>query len=300
MSSKTKSIQPGARDCLNCGELVETAYCQHCGQKNKSYKLNFKDLLSESLEELLEVDSRLFQTLRALYFKPGLLTVAYIQGKRIRHIAPLRLYLVASVIFFLLLSIKSAIPEIRNSNLLQEWQQTQDLEQTIENVIDSSSVMGSQEVEPETREEDDIIITLDGDSSAANLDAGNFWSLFQENLAKIMFLLLPVAALLLKLLYIRRRRLYIEHLIFSLHLHAFIFSLLVVTVFIDARLVWWLVSILSLVYLFVSMRRVYEQSRFKTSVKMGFLLVSYGLTVALAMTLALMLAAVLLFVDQAG
>ena len=46
---------------------------------------------------------------------------------------------------------------------------------------------------------------------------------FLEYLSWAFFLLLPIFALLLKLLYIRRRQNYIRHLIFSIHIHSFIF-----------------------------------------------------------------------------
>ena len=45
-----------------------------------------------------------------------------------------------------------------------------------------------------------------------------------------MFVLIPVFAILLKLFYVFRRRLYVEHLIVALHSHAFMFlSLLLIT-----------------------------------------------------------------------
>ena len=46
-----------------------------------------------------------------------------------------------------------------------------------------------------------------------------------EELPKVMFLLLPVFALLLEAIYARRRRFYIEHFVFALHVHAFAFIL---------------------------------------------------------------------------
>src|SRR5690606_19355956 len=47
-----------------------------------------------------------------------------------------------------------------------------------------------------------------------------------KSISIMMFFLLPVFGVILKLMYFRKRKFYIEHLIFSIHLHAFLFLLL--------------------------------------------------------------------------
>lgn len=101
----------------------------------------------------------------------------------------------------------------------------------------------------------------------------------------IVLLMMPLLALILKLLYIRRKRYYIEHLIFSFHYHAFgfvVFSLpLLLTILPlglnddknESFLIWAysIPGIALTVYLFTAMRRVYRQGRFKTFVKFSAL-----------------------------
>ena len=53
-----------------------------------------------------------------------------------------------------------------------------------------------------------------------------FVSALLGDIPKMMFFLLPLFAVSLKLLYLRTKRLYVEHLIFLLHVHAFAFLLL--------------------------------------------------------------------------
>ena len=103
----------------------------------------------------------------------------------------------------------------------------------------------------------------------------------------MMFILLPVAALQLKVLYWRRKKLYLEHLIFSLHVHAVIFSLLIFTVILDFKLVVWAVIVASLVYLYLALKNYYAQSHPKTISKMLLLLMSYGFTILLVMVITL-------------
>lgn len=107
-----------------------------------------------------------------------------------------------------------------------------------------------------------------------------------------MFVLLPVVALLFKFWYLFAKRYYVEHLIFALHNHAFLFvSLLlillinIITGSLSARGVSaareispWLITIISVwipLYLLISLRHVYRQSWFLTLCKFGVIGISY-------------------------
>jgi hypothetical protein len=101
-----------------------------------------------------------------------------------------------------------------------------------------------------------------------------------DDIPKMMFVLLPAFALSLKLIYLRSKRLYIEHLIFSLHLHAFIFLLLALFLTIKAAAphaaaVTPIAVIASLLYPYLAMRTVYKQSWSKTFVKYSLLALNY-------------------------
>ncbi len=58
------------------------------------------ELVREASEVLTSLDSRLWRTLALLMFRPGALTWNYLEGRRARYVAPLRLFIAASVIFF--------------------------------------------------------------------------------------------------------------------------------------------------------------------------------------------------------
>jgi hypothetical protein len=99
----------------------------------------------------------------------------------------------------------------------------------------------------------------------------------------MMFVLLPVFALFLKALYVRRGRYYAEHFVFALHVHAFFFLMF----FIMLALPWsganWLMVLWMLAYVWVALKRVYGQGWFRTTVKwwvLGwtyFILITFGL-----------------------
>jgi hypothetical protein len=102
-------------------------------------------------------------------------------------------------------------------------------------------------------------------------------------------------------LYPLSRRYYVEHLLFFVHLHAFLFLLLTLQILfvrttavlgihdLVTTLVIAASSIYIPVYLFVAMRRVYGQSRFVTFLKFIILMITYiiGFSTIMAITFAL-------------
>ena len=86
--------------CLNCGTELRGQYCGHCGQRARNRLISLWELLSDAFGDLLELDSRLWRTLIPLLVRPGQLTRDYLEGRRARYMPPFRMYLVLSVVFF--------------------------------------------------------------------------------------------------------------------------------------------------------------------------------------------------------
>jgi len=121
-------------------------------------------------------------------------------------------------------------------------------------------------------------------------------------LAQVLFVLMPLFALLLKVFYIFKRRLYMEHLIVALHSHAFVFlSMLLLTLTGLARA--WAVEaapalapLLRLlmigmfvwlpVYLFLMQKKVYRQGWFFTTLKFGAIGICYTVMISLGIAAA--------------
>lgn len=103
-----------------------------------------------------------------------------------------------------------------------------------------------------------------------------------KNASIMMFLLLPFFALLLKLFYIRKNKLYVEHIIFTLNIHSYMFFILLLVIMINYF--WPNVDILAIsliiifAYFLISIKNVYQQSWIKTGFKLIFLTLGYGLS----------------------
>lgn len=129
-----------------------------------------------------------------------------------------------------------------------------------------------------------------------------FFDRLLESVPVGLFVLLPIMALVLKALYPLSKRFYVEHLLFVLNYHAFVFLALTTEVLLGRvggllPVPGWISGILGLaiavyvpVYLYKAMRRVYGQGHLMTVPKFLLLMMAYWLG------LALMFASVAVFV----
>jgi hypothetical protein len=123
----------------------------------------------------------------------------------------------------------------------------------------------------------------------------------KHNVPKMMFVLLPIFALILKLVFYKNRKFYVEHLIFSIHLHCFIFLFFTLIIMVkmiipeswDAVIQWlgFLSTIAVTWYVYRSLRTVYHRSRFRTITKMIGISFTYLMFFSLSMVLLVLITA---------
>jgi hypothetical protein len=156
--------------CRNCQNPLEGVFCPNCGQKDIDLERPTHQLIGEVLRESFDVDGRAFRTFRALIRHPGYLTSEFLAGRRRSFTSPVRLYLLISISFFVLVS----------------W-------------LASEGVL----LMPE---------------AGLGIDAASQARFISDLLPRLMFVLLPVFALLLKIVF--PGRLLFDHAIFSIHFHS--------------------------------------------------------------------------------
>ncbi|MEJ0036331.1 MAG: DUF3667 domain-containing protein [Gammaproteobacteria bacterium] len=235
-----------------------------------------REFTSETFESFTHADSRLWRTLWFLVARPGFLTVEFIEGRRARYLPPFRLYLVLSVVLFLVagsVSHRTVFVGVNTdesgslSGVKVETTTSTDEtpEQRARRVCEGANFsIGPKSWDARIREACRKVV----------LDRGStFVESFYHNLPRALFVLLPILALVMKLLYWRRH--YVEHLLFFIHNHAFTFVLFTLFTLGMAITSWgWLVTLYILVVLFYppiytyrAMRRVYAQGRWITRLK---------------------------------
>lgn len=258
--------------CLNCGIATEARYCPDCGQENVAVNISIWEIFREAVEEFIRFDSKLLRTLVPLTISPGKLTQEWASGRRTRYLSPLKLYLTITALFFLVLPYAQSSlddPAKPNHSIVR---------------------VGSEGKRPREISEKDLsqmpkpvgyalrqLNKLDGD-----FDANTLLNEFSNRAPTALFFMLPVFAFVLKILYVRRKRFYVEHLVFALHIHAYYFLLLTVATLLNMAFhaadvgVFDVLAVLAVpVYSVFALKRTYAQGWPKTIVKSGMLGFAY-------------------------
>lgn len=293
----------GPRACKNCGAHLTGDFCSACGQKADIAIPSVWSVVADFLDDLYSFDSRLWRSLVPLVLRPGWLTLEYLRGRRVRYVPPLRMYLVMSVVFFLLVSVT------RNWSL---YVGDADAGAAVaEPGADAAAAEpGADDAQDDARlfcESDRFLLVIGSPRLRERLriscrrivaDRGSsLLRTFAANVPIMLFVFIPLAAGYMKLLYPLARRRYVEHLLFLFHTHSFFF-LVAISVLVAARIsaVYPSMSvpaglymaaayIYQAVYSYFAMRRVYADGRLLTLFKFCWLM--FGYLVFLALTLIL-------------
>ncbi|MBL8306514.1 MAG: DUF3667 domain-containing protein [Rubrivivax sp.] len=227
----------------------------------------------------------MWRTLKLLLLKPGELTRQYLDGRRKHYVLPLRLYLTISVVVLLALrlvgsgvnvSLKGdadapgAAPSVKNLNL-QLFGGRAGMK---DGVFYCSELPAWMCRRLQAR------IAVDDGRLQESADA--LKDRFIANLGPGMFLLLPTFALWMKLVYWNRRLRYTEHLVFALHLHAFWFLALALTL----PDIGWLSGCTFVavpIYTFMAMKRVYGGRLLPRLARGALVTLLYAVTMAFAL-----------------
>ncbi|HZD51676.1 MAG TPA: DUF3667 domain-containing protein [Woeseiaceae bacterium] len=269
-----------APTCLNCGAVLTGQYCANCGQRARSRLISLWELLRDAVGDLFELDSRLWRTLTPLTVHPGRLTREYLMGRRARYMPPFRTYLGLSLVFFLVAFFD---PGEQFGLLFEPVEPTADAAKREPCEIEDFENLELPEwmarrLTPQRLQE--MCERVRADNGRA------FLGQLADNIPASLFVLLPLIALVLKVLYPMSKRYYAEHVLFVLHFHAFVFLILTLDVLFSrlarmlsleflSGLAGLAVSLYLPVYVYKAMRRVYGQGHAITSVKFLLLVFSY-------------------------
>ena len=277
--------------CANCDQPLAGPYCAACGQRAADLHVSIWHLISEALQEAFEFDSRVRRTIAPFLFKPGFLADEYLAGRRIRYSSPFRIYLLFSFLFFLVARLAGGpshpptpVPgavtavaaddeEIKLGPLMLSVKQ-QPLEKT-----------ESPTAHEWRRRFRERVKALKVNDPTGERRLGELWN----ELPRVAFFLLPIFALLLKMLFGRSGRNYVGHLILTLHLHAFAFLVLLPTALTGNDVLMLGGMALAVVYGTVAVHRFYRQRWVWTIPKVLTLGLLYLVPLTLGTAVALLL-----------
>ena len=295
----TTAIVSRCRNCENFLGDPPGKFCSACGQSTAPHTPTAGEFLHEFVGHYVALEGKLAKTLWLLFFKPGELTKQYLAGKRARYVLPLRLYLTASIIFFLLVKVLGVgnlvkVQETPDKNAKEAVSQAQtDLTKAGVAVPDGNTVS----VKDLNMAATDVIrcdvgsvpcqkIKIYLDKKYANRTGREMVHEVKDRAIAsapyAMFLFVPVFALLTQLLYRRRKLYYGEHLVYAFHIHAFTFFLLIPMAFLPES-VSPLIALYGTIYYFMAMRRVFGGRWWPTLLRYGVIATVYPLLLLVAM-----------------
>lgn len=292
--------------CPNCKHTFAEGenYCPGCGQENHIPNQPLKHYILELIESLLHLDSKFFFTVSTLLTKPGQVTRDYCDNKRARFMPPIRLYVFTSFVFFLILQfetrskIEEPSPELNvpppqltdtlfNSNDSTPLPLSSDNDKISEiNIFKFSLTQEDLKTLKHSTpaQIDSFLICEQATPNYFNRrliaqiirwNEQNFQLLenFKTKILKFssasLFFLMPVFALILYLLYWKRKKNYYEFLIFSIHYHILVFIvisiLFVLQELFDLNAIWTVFTVFGIyLYLWISLKNHFGQSKLKS------------------------------------
>jgi rRNA maturation protein Nop10 len=288
--------------CRNCGAEATWNYCPSCGQETLIALPPAFTFLRDAAGRYIAFDGRMWRTLFALAFRPGLLTREYLAGRRRRYVRPARLFVALSIVLFAVMRLTAAPPSISGidaANPARVADEATPQTQVKVGVGNADPVLdidlGSARVFAPIRERIDAFNKLPRDIQTEQVRSGLFRYAPYAAVA-----LLPFFALLLALAfaggsrrYPERPRRYAAHLVFGAHLHAFAFAVATVVVLMPWASLRAAFELGAVVYGLVALRVVYGGSWPGIVLRAALIALFYVMFFAIAFA-AVVVAAILL------
>ena len=254
--------------CRNCGVELQGRYCHLCGQDMYAgAQRSVRSVVFNMFENIFSLDNKVFVTLVNLIFRPGKLTLEYFEGHVVRYVVPGKLFWFVSILFFALLVSRISFDE----------------------PVSLSSVSTSISVD----DNENIEVLKTNEVKKAN---------FSTYAPYITFVMIPFFALALMLFFHKKGKdiLYVDHLIFSIHFHTFVF--LCWTILMSLTWIWsfsaywdiiWdilILFVIPILYLIISLHVVYRPSKMSLLWKFPLMILFYfiGLVAVLVLIFVLL------------
>ena len=269
--------------CLNCQYSFKESenYCPNCSQGNHDLKIPFSHFVEEFLEGIFHFDSKIWLSLKTLFIYPGKITKDFLEGKRVSFVPPIRLYVFFSFIFFLTLNIVFSHQDEEKTVTQILTDKIDSTDNSIKLEIDSLEQALKSDTAKKTIKEKESQKKLLDIMNLKGKDLNQLNQKIYKVLSFALFFLLPVFALIMKLIYYSSHKFYYEHLIAAIHYHVilFILSLLALGFYaFHLPSISYLILVLgAMIYFVNSLHTVYEQSWAKTIVKAFIIFWVYGI-----------------------
>ena len=262
--------------CQNCGRFVAERFCPHCGQENVETRHPFYLLFAHFFTDFIQYDNQFWRTIIDLY-RPAKLPRAYLSGKRKSYVSPVQLYMFIS---FLVFFIPFILPDM-NKTQDEEKDEIQNKKELHIKTGNTTDTVAVDDLNEYLEEKNTPGIVRESLKKIQSLDHKKFQEEFVHHAPKAIFLYMPVFAFWLWIFHSKRKWLYFDHCIYTLHYFSFV--LLTILLYILTN---WLLTLFHrdipgwitfamlcyfIYYFFHSHRKMYQESKVVSRTKCIFL-----------------------------
>lgn len=232
--------------CRNCGNVLTGPCCAACGQPERDgHPPTIGHFFHDLIHEFAHVDGKIFRTLQALFFHPGKLTEEYWAGRVYSWVRPIRVFLIIVALQALVSSGQGPL----NHQVRVDRSATGDL---------SVNIAGDL-LRFENKEEHVPV---------SELELSEFSHEFEKIYGRVRYSSVLVFAVLSWLIYRRQEPYFVRHLVAGLHFYSLWYAVALLAG-LPARVdpVWNDLSLLSAIYLFLALRRLFHERWYVTMAK---------------------------------
>ena len=277
-------------ECQNCGVGLQGAYCHQCGQRALDLNVSIFSLAQEFLQELFEVDGRIFRTMPALFLWPHTMVKVFLSGRRQCYSSPIRVYVFSLLVAFFCFNYASSRGIERYTSVLAS--------QPVE-ISGGQITFHLQNEEGSDNEPVNITLSV-SDSDVGNTQLTKLEGMNQQQALRIVVgslfdaaptvvnIMVPILALCLKLVY--RETLLINHLVLSIVLHAVGLVLLGGAAVLGWPVMWAVAAGVTVLHLAVAMGQLYNNEWWRTGLKLVIVVGVYGMMSVLGLGMLIWLA----------
>jgi hypothetical protein len=270
--------------CVSCGAPTDAPYCPRCGERRAAdRRYTLRAFATEAFETVTNADSTLWRTFATLLRRPGELTRAYMHGVRAPYMKPLQLFLVVNVLYFVWAGFSGE--RVFNTRLRNHLANT------------------NYGADAQAR----VVAKVAARGGTARDYAAVFDAAATVQSKSLIVTMVPMLALFVGALEIRRRRPFVQHLVFALHFYTTLLLFAIAQRYVvlwplrlgaraggmhltdgaEDNVVSWVMLTAVVVYTSLALRRAYDDGRAASLVK--------GALVSFAVLVVLLLYRVLLF-----
>lgn len=269
--------------CQNCGDEVKVRFCPSCGQENTETKKSFHYLFTHFLEDLVHYESSFWKAIKYLLYTPATLSLVYLSGKRKQFMAPVKLFIFINFFAFFVFNafvfhdIEKEM--IKPNELNDEFFDKKNVFNDKTRFIGDSSASKSTEKSWIDVNINDKMTKLNQQYTIRQLNKMMFNKAI-ANIPKWIFFFMPFFAFGLWLTHNKKKWWFFDHGIFTFHFFSTFLLLLSVTTLLSVLVgffgyeftEWYdvVIFILLQIIFYKSYRKFYQESRFKTILKLCF------------------------------